>query len=118
MFKTWKYVPIGCCLFLILACKSWGVSLGTLPDGAIGRLGDGVIQTARYAPDDSFIAVATSVGVRLLDAANFSRASFYRQEGLIRDISFLSTDLFAVGTSTGVKICSLSDVRREIQVPN
>lgn len=118
MLKNWKYVPIGCCLFLIFTCESWAVGLGTLPDGAIGRLGDGVIQTVRYSPDGSFITVATTVGVRLLDATDSSRASFYRRDGFIHDISFLSTDLFAVSTSTGVRICSLSDIRREVKIPH
>ena len=118
MLKNWKWMLVGFCLFLGPLWGGWAANRSTLLIGAVKKLGDGVIQTVWFSPDGSFIAVATSIGVRFLDATRLNPASFYRQNGLVHDITFLLNDLFAVGTSLGLEICSLSDTRLVIGVPN
>ena len=52
-----------------------------LPTGSIGRIGYGTIRQAAYSPNGKRLAVATTIGLRLIDTENNRQIGFYRQDG-------------------------------------
>ncbi len=88
-----------------------------LPTGAIDRIGYGTIRRVAYSPNGKRLAVATAIGLRLIDTQNGQQIGFYRQEDYINDLAFVSDRLVALATDGGLKLTDLTNPRQEIDVP-
>jgi len=49
----------------------------SLPDGAKLRLGKGAVEKMQYSPDDTRLAVATSIGIWIYDAKTFKELALF-----------------------------------------
>ena len=82
----------------------------SLPDGAKTRLGKGLIENMEYSPDDTRLAVATSVGIWIYDTKTFkelalfsvSNSPYSSDEGL--SFSPDGSTLASAGGRGGVKL--------------
>ena len=88
-----------------------------LPTGSIGRIGYGTIRQAAYSSNGKRLAVATTIGLRLIDTENNRQIGFYRQDGYINDLAFISNQLIALATDEGLKFVDLVDPRLIIETP-
>ena len=88
-----------------------------LPDGSIGRIGYGTIRKVSYSGNGKLLAVATTIGLRLINTETQRQIGFYRQDGYISDIAFISDQLVAIATDSGVKFVDLLDPRQNIPTP-
>ena len=89
-----------------------------LPPGAIGRIGYGTIRKVSYSGNGKLLAVATTIGLRLINTETQRQIGFYRQDGYISDIVFISDQLVATATDSGVKFVDLLDPRQNIPTPS
>ncbi|MEK7398637.1 MAG: hypothetical protein AAB116_17020, partial [Candidatus Poribacteria bacterium] len=60
-----------CFIIAIILC-SFPSQLLALPEGAVARLGIGTVNAVTFSPDGKYLAVATSIGVFLLDPFNLA----------------------------------------------
>ena len=73
----------------------WG-----LPEGAIARLGKGLINAVQYPPDGTRLAVATSIGIWLYDTAT------YREVALIAGHrGWVGSVIFSPDGNTLASVC-------------
>lgn len=59
-----------------------------LPEGAVARLGKGIINEVAFSPDGKYLAVASSIGVWLYDAKTYQEVSYLESDGSLKSISF------------------------------
>ena len=60
-----------------------------LPEGAVARLGKGTIGTVQYSPDGTRLAVASSIGIWLYDAATYQEVALIAgHQGSVRSVVF------------------------------
>merc|ERR1711964_791314 len=64
------------------------------------------------------LAVATTIGLRLINTWAQRQIGFYRQDGYISDIVFISDQLVATATDSGIKFVDLLDPRQNIPTPS
>jgi WD40 repeat protein len=58
-------------IIAIILC-SFPSQLLALPEGAVARLGKGQFNAVTFSPDGKYLAVATGIGVTLLDPFNLA----------------------------------------------
>ena len=72
---------------VVLALLPHGAALA-LPDGAISRLGRGQPEAVQWSPDGELLAVATSIGTELWDAATWDRVAFFDAQAWMTSVAF------------------------------
>ena len=89
----------------IIIISSFSSQLLALPEGAVARLGIGNVNAVTFSPDGKFLAVATSIGVTLLDPFNLAEIYSFDIIASMTSIAF-SPDgsLLASGSDDGTII--------------
>ena len=79
------------------------LSIWALPEGAVARLGKGIIsgedRAIVFFPDGSMLAVATSTGVYLYNPSTFAEVSFFETNAGVTSISFTDNGKLLAGGS-------------------
>ena len=80
------------------------VTTWELPEGAIGRLGQGGLRDVGFSPDGSYLAVATEIGFWLYDTATMApRALWGTGRGMSNVVAFSDdTQWIATGDQDGI----------------
>ena len=81
-----------------------------LPEGAVARLGIGHVNAVTFSPDGKYLAVASSIGVTLLDPFNLTVVYSFDTTGSMTSIAFSPDDLLLASGSIDNTI-KLWDVR-------
>jgi len=68
--------------------SSFSSQLFALPKGAIARLGIGTVNAVTYSPDSKYLAVASSIGVFLLDPINLAEIHFFDTNARMTSVAF------------------------------
>ena len=80
------------------------VTTWELPEGAIGRLGQGGLRDVGFSPDGSYLAVATEIGFWIYDTAAMApRALWGTERGMSNVVTFSdNTQWIATGDQDGI----------------
>ena len=80
------------------------VTTWELPEGAIGRLGQGGLRDVGFSPDGSYLAVVTEIGFWLYDTATMApRALWGTERGMSNVVTFSdNTQWIATGDQDGI----------------
>ena len=80
------------------------VTTWELPEGAIGRLGQGVLLGVEYSRDGAYLAVATKIGFWIYDAATMTpRALWGTERGMFNVATFShNAEWIATGDQDGI----------------
>ena len=80
------------------------VTTWELPEGAIGRLGQGGLRDVGFSPDGSYLAVVTEIGFWLYDTATMApRALWGTERGMSNVVTFSNdTQWIASGDQDGI----------------
>ncbi len=82
-----------------------------LPEGAIARLGRGVLRDMSFSPDERYLAVATTIGCWLYDFPTLKPLTLFETErGMIQKIVF-SRDANWIATSNADSIVKVWDTQ-------
>ena len=75
-----------------------------LPEGAIGRLGQGGLRDVEFSPDGSYLAVVTEIGFWLYDTATMSPRALWGTERGMFNVATFSDDMrwIATGDQDGI----------------
>ena len=83
-----------------------------LPEGAIARLGTGVITDIAFSPDGRYLAVATSLGIELRDSETLELIKFFSgHTGDVNSVAFSSDGKYLASGSEDKTIKLLHDGR-------
>ena len=94
------------------------VTTWELPEGAIGRLGQGLIFDMTFSPDNASLAVATRVGVWMYELDTMQPVTLFETErGLLSNV-VLSPDGQWVATSNGDGIIKVREIETQQRVAN
>ena len=94
------------------------VTTWKLPDGAIARLGQGLIFDMAFSPDNASLAVATRVGVWMYQLDTMQPVTLFETErGLLSNV-VLSPDGKWVATSNGDGIIKVREIETQRRVAN
>ncbi len=94
------------------------VTTWELPDGAIARLGQGLIFGMAFSPDNASLAVGTRVGVWMYELDTMQPVTLFETErGLISNI-VLSPDRKWIATSNGDGIINVREIETQQRVAN
>jgi len=83
---------------IVILC-SFPSQLLALPDGAIARLGVGDVKEIVFSPDGKYLAVASSIGVFLLDPLNLTEIYFFKQRAPIGGENWIASIAFSPDSS-------------------
>lgn len=72
-----------------------------LPDGALARLGNGVLITSDLAPSGDFILVGTSIGIATYDTRTFDRTWNQLMPGRVANVAISPDGNFVAGSVAG-----------------
>lgn len=80
------------------------VTTWELPDGAIGRLGQGELRDVGFSPDGSYLAVVTEIGFWLYDTATMTPRALWGTERGMSNVVTFSDDMqwIASGDQDGI----------------
>ena len=87
------------------------VTTWALPEGAIARLGQGMVHTLAFSPDGQYLAVGTSVGLWLYEVATMSPVALWATERGVFGTTF-SPDGKWIATSDWDDLIKVWDVQR------
>ena len=84
--------------------KDTGVTTWELPEGAIGRLGQGVLLGIEYSSDGGYLAVATKIGFWIYDTATMTSRALWGTERGMFNVATFSHDMrwIATGDQDGI----------------
>ena len=91
---------------------TWG-----LPDGAIARLGQGLIFGMTFSPDNASLAVGTRVGVWMYELDTMQPVTLFETECLISNV-VLSPDGKWISTSNADGIINVREIETQQRVAN
>jgi len=87
---------------LVFALCLYAISAMALPDGAIRRLGKGIVDEVAFSPDNKYLAVGGSVGVWLYDAVTFAEVGFFETGSWVWSVAFSpDSKILASGSDDG-----------------
>ena len=80
------------------------VTTWELPEGAIGRLGQGGLRDVKFSPDGSYLAVVTEIGFWLYDTATMAPRALWGTERGMSNVVTFSNDMqwIACGDQDGI----------------
>ena len=92
------------------------VATWALPEGAIARLGQGLVETLAFSPDGHYLAVGTRVGLWWYEVETMSPVALWDTErGLVSKVAF-SPDGKWVATGNWDEVLKVWDVQRSLCV--
>ena len=80
------------------------VTTWELPEGAVGRLGQGVLLNVEFSPDGSYFTVATKIGFWIYDTATMAPRALWGTERGMFNVATFSHDMrwIATGDQDGI----------------
>ena len=90
-----------------------------LPNGALARLGRGIIRDLEPSPDGRHLAIATSIGVWWYELATMQPVALWETErGYLSTLKFSPNgDLLAIGNDDGhIKVWDIQSQQRTSEV--
>ena len=92
------------------------VATWALPEGAIARLGQGIVEALAFSPDGDYLAIGTRVGLWLYELETMSPVALWDTErGIVSKVAF-SPDGKWIATGNWDKVTKVLDVRSGICV--
>ena len=87
------------------------VATWELPEGAIGRLGQGLPLDVEFSPDGSYFTVATKIGVWIYDTATMAPRALWGAERGMVNVATFSHDMRWIATGDQDGIVKVWDTR-------
>jgi len=94
----------------IIIISSFSSQLLALPEGVVARLGIGNVNAVTFSPDGKFLAVASSIGIFLLDPFSLAEIYSFDTKASMASIAF-SLDGSLLASGSGDHTIKLWDVR-------
>jgi WD40 repeat protein len=101
--------------------SSFSSQLWALPEGAVARLGFGVVNDVKFSPDGKMLAIASGFGIYLYDPIIFIRVGYLADDS-VKSIAFSPDGLLLASGNSDVFIASVGtiilwDMKPYIQKP-
>ena len=87
------------------------VATWELPEGAIGRLGQGWLLDVEFSPDNSYLTVATKIGFWIYDTATMAPRALWGTERGMFNVATFSHDMRWIATGDQDGIVKVWDTR-------
>jgi WD40 repeat protein len=98
----------------IIIISSFSSQLLALPEGAVARLGKGIVNEIAFSPDGKILAIASSIGVWLYDVKTFVEIGLLETEEFVRSVAF-SPDGSSLASGSGDGTIILWDMKPYIK---